>query len=192
MREDVKITGSSDTPVTNDELIECFRYGTSGKHKAWNAATLYYEGNDLGDDVNARFLGYKNNKTGVIFMLQNFRYASATNTTIYHLDGTMSVQQIYKNDPAHTYFDMMVEAMKKRDSLKNWDVVLCSVKDSVKPIFNNLHLWTQREIMPRCDLSDIFQADEVIQKGCKTVPHVKIPMSKETIEKKNNIQELII
>ena len=192
MRNDVKITGGSDATMTNEELKDAFRYASSSDYRAWGNNSLYYEGNDDATDVNTHYLGYKHDKTGTIFMLQNYRHASACIKTVYNLDGTKSAGKVFKSDVQSARFGELTSAMKKIAPLKAWDIVLCTVKESVRPVFNQLHLWSSGEYMPKTDLSIIFQAVEVVQKGCKTIPHVKIPTSKETIQKTNKIEKVII
>lgn len=195
--DDVTIIGRSGIPTpteyTNEQLVRKFAYSYNGDHRGWSQDRLYYQSQDEPEDVNSVFLGYKHNKTGVILMLQNYRRASNGVKTVYNLDGTKIVTTVFKDDSNNKYLGYLTNAMDAIDSKrKNWDVVLCSVKPSVAPVFKQLHLWTSSEYMPDTDLSMVFQADQVIQKGCKTIPTVQIPVTTVTVEKTNKIEELIV
>ncbi len=195
--DDVTIIGRSGIPTptehTNEQLVSKFAYSYHSEHRGWGQDRLYYQGKDDPEDVNSVYLGYKHNKTGVILMLQNYRRASNGVKTTYKLDSTKTMSAVFKDDSKSNYLGYMTNAMDAIDSKrKNWDVVLCSVKPSVAPVFNQLHLWTSSNFMPDTDLSMIFQADEVIQKGCKTIPSVQIPVTEVTLEKTNKIEELIV
>ena len=195
--DDVSIIGRSGIPTptkyTNEQLVRKFAYSYNADHKGWGNDRLYYQGQDDPENVNSVFLGYKHNNTGVIFMLQNYRRASNGVKAVYNLDGTKTVSTILKDDSKSAYLHYMTNAMDAIDpKRKNWDVVLCSVKPSVVPVFKQLHLWTSSEYMPETDLSMVFQADKVIQKGCKTIRPVQIPVTTVTLEKTNNIEELIV
>ena len=141
MRNDVKITGGSDATMTNEELKNAFRYASSSNYRAWGNNSLYYEGNDDATDVNTHYLGYKHDKTGTIFMLQNYRHASSCIKTVYNLDGTKSEGKVFKKDAQSSYFSKLQNKMKEIAPLRAWNIVLCTVKESVEPVFNQLHLW---------------------------------------------------
>lgn len=195
--DDVTIIGRSGIPTptehTNEQLVSKFAYSYNSDHRGWGNDRLYYQGKDDPEDVNSVFLGYKHNNTGVILMLQNYRRASNGVKTIYKLDGTKTVSTVFKDDSKSNYLHYLTNAMDAIDSKrKNWDVVVCSVKPSVAPVFKRLHLWTSSEYMPDTDLSMVFQADKVIQKGCKTIPKVQIPVTTVALEKTNKIEELIV
>lgn len=195
--DDVTIIGRSGIPTpteyTNEQLVRKFAYSYNGDHRGWGQDRLYYQGNDDAEDVNSVYLGYKHNKTGVILMLQNYRRASNGVKTVFKLDGTKTVSTVFKDDSKSNYLGYLTNAMDAIDpKRKNWDVVVCSVKASVAPVFKQLHLWTSSEYMADTDLSMVFQADQVIQKGCKTIPIVHIPVTTVTLEKTNKIEELIV